>query len=157
MASTLRLGVAASLLALVLVRNLGGCLTHSCTLMGCAGRAVTVALVDEQGQAAAARGEVDFESHARAAFDCTVAPDLNRGDIACEQGVLQLGPMLNPGDTLALRFQNADGSFGEWQAVSLSVTRRVLPDFNGPDCDCEVSDATATPVVVPEGARLPWP
>ncbi|HEY6081383.1 MAG TPA: hypothetical protein VIW29_21355 [Polyangiaceae bacterium] len=148
----------ASLAGLGLASLLGACLPddslRTCTLKGCLGSGVTLALVDEQGGMAAARGEINLQE-SPSPFDCTAAPDANSNDRDCEEGVIQLGPPNDPNSTLELRFQLPDGSFEEWQAVPLTVQRRVLKDFNGPGCDCVVFEGTAMPVVVPEAARLP--
>jgi hypothetical protein len=131
---------------------LAGC-TQNCTDMGCLGHEVSVELVDDDGNRVPARGELSYSSHSTQAFDCTRAPDPYRNDYPCEDGVITLDTVYNRDDTIKIRFELEDGSSTDWQPVELTIEKRVLPDVNGPDCDCTVYDGTAEPVIVPEAAR----
>jgi hypothetical protein len=122
--------------------------------MGCLGKTVDVALVDDAGDPIAARGEIRYSSHQEGAFDCTVAPSAILGDVNCANDTLQIAAVYNDDDELDIRFEREDGSFSDWQPVPLTIERRVLADVNGPDCDCTVRDGTAEPVTVPAGAQL---
>ena len=133
---------------------LAGCVTHECDAAGCVGKRVSVELVDDAGErVVTARGELAYSKHSTKPFDCTRSPDAYRNDVACEDGVLALDSVYNPDDTIKVRFELPDGTATEWQPVELRIEKRVLADFNGPDCDCTVYDGTTEPVTVPEAAR----
>jgi hypothetical protein len=139
--------------ALGAVGGLVGC-DHSCTDIGCLGKKVEVALVDEAGDPVAARGEIRYSGHPGGVFDCTVAPTPTAKDVDCENDTLQVAPVFNDDDELDIRFELDDGSFSDWQPVPLTVEREVLADVNGPGCDCTVWNGTAEPVTVPAEAQL---
>lgn len=130
-----------------------GC-NQTCTDMGCVGQRVEVALVDDAGTAVAARGEIRYSGQQTKAFDCTVDAPAAVSDASCEEGKLQMDPIYNDADELDIRFERVDGTLSGWQPVPLAVDRRVLPDFNGPGCDCTMYDGHAAPVLVPADAQL---
>lgn len=45
------------------------------------------------------------------------------------------------------------GAFSAWQPVDLETHTEVIPDLNGPGCDCYYSTASAEPILVPVDAR----
>ena len=56
---------------------------------------------------------------------------------------------------IELRYQRADGSFTDWQAIDLPLEAETDPDFNGPDCPCTWYRARAEPRVVPTDVLVP--
>jgi hypothetical protein len=131
-----------------------GCNMQSCTLMAAVGPPVRVALVDDAGAPVVARGEVRYSHHRESTFDCSASPTSGR-QASCEEGELDLEPLYNRTDTIALRFRLDDDSFTDWIAVDLTIQSSTDPDFNGPGCEATTYSGTAKPVIVPEAARLP--
>jgi hypothetical protein len=110
-----------------------------------------VALVDEQGAAARARGEVRDSGHQTLPFDCGSAPEADFNDIDCVNGVLQLNPLYNANATIDVVFKLGDGSWGEPYRVQLKVEKQVVHEG---DCEQTVYQGTTEPVIVPAEARL---
>ena len=134
---------------------IAGCDTSDCTDMDCLGPAFEVTLLDADGApATAARGEIDYSRYGGGAngggeFDCSVSPDSDSGDVNCDEGVLRLSSVSNPGAELRIRFEREDGTFSDWKTVELTIERKVLADFNGPGCDCTIYQGSASAVTLP--------
>jgi hypothetical protein len=132
---------------------------HECAGALCRGDLPEVALVDEAGNASAARGEhrsVDARDEPATPFDCS-PPDAGQPSL-CSEGRLLLSVFeAYPGRRVELRFQLRDGSWSAWQALDLEITSHTDPDFNGPGCSCTWYTAKAAPIVVPPEARLQAP
>lgn len=107
-----------------------GCNLQSCTDMAAVGPPVRVALVDDAGAPAVARGEVRYSHHRDSTFDCS-ASLAGGGEARCE---FDLEPLNNRTDTIALRFRLDDDSFTDWTPVDLNIQSSTDPDFNGPGC-----------------------
>jgi hypothetical protein len=127
------------------------CLGQTCHLVDCGGF-VEVALVDEAGSAiAAVRGEYreGLQPGTVSSFACDANNAPSAGRVTCKDGKLSLQAARNLDAIDEIRFQLADGTFTEWQEVTLRVREHTDPDFNGPGCSCSWKSATAEPVVVP--------
>lgn len=128
-----------------------GCNLQSCTDMAAVGPPMRVAFVDDVGAPAMARGEVRYTHHRDSTFDCSASLTGSR-PATCE---LDLEPLNNRTDAIAVRFRLDDDSFTDWIPVDLTIQSNTDPDFNGPGCGATTLSGTAKPVVVPEAARLP--
>lgn len=114
---------------------------QSCTDMDAVGPPVRVPLVDDAGAPVVTRGEVRYTNHRESTFD--------------SDGTLELDPIYNRTDAIALRFRLDADSFTDWIPVDLTIQSMTDPDFNGPGCEATSYSATAKPVVVPAAAQLP--
>jgi hypothetical protein len=133
----------------------------TCTLGVCGGGTVEVELVDDDAQAAWARGEYRSRGASSAsqptAFDCSLSADAGRY-LPCSGGTLRLDSFTAwPTAVVEVRFVLNDGTWSAWQAIDLEFTEHIEPDFNGPGCSCTWYTATAAPIVLPPEARLPAP
>jgi hypothetical protein len=144
----MRMGCFVGLLGLV-----WGC-GKECAPIGCAGKNVRVALVDEHDAPAGARGEVRYSNHQTRSFDCGLAPEADINDINCVKDVLELDPVYGSNDTIDVVFKLRDGSWAEPYRAQLKVERQFVPSPGDEGCECSFSQGTAEPVIVPAEARL---
>ena len=134
-----------------LVWGYAGCVGARCNADLALGKNVQVALVDEQGAPAGARGKVQYSNNQTLPFDCGLAPEADFSDINCVNGVLQLAPVSNPSDTIDVVFELGEGSWAEPYRVQLEVEEQVVHEGA---CGQTIYQGTTKPVIVPAAAKL---
>jgi hypothetical protein len=126
----------------------------SCNAAGCGGAPIALNLIDDRGQAAAARGtlrELAGSSNPWT-FNCAAEPPEARFPLGCDNGVLTVS-VFGPNSKFEVQFELADGNQSEWQSVGLELTERTLEDFNGPGCPCTIYEGSSAPITVPATAK----
>lgn len=133
--------------------------TLTCTAKACGGGTLSIALVDDAGNAVEARGQFRVgDGLAPAFFDCTGSTQQTGSDPAfCKDSVIALDRWLSPDSIVELRYELAPDTYTEWERLQLQYTSHTERDFNGPGCDCTWYDAADRSTVVPEAARRPMP
>lgn len=115
-----------------------------------------VALVDDDGEVVAAKGEYRAGTGHTDSF--VVQFDCERDEAnyvhACVDGELLAGPPFAEDFFLEVRFELPDATFTEWLPVPLEITSETDSDFNGEGCPCTTYSGSAEPFVVPAEARL---
>lgn len=121
--------------------------------MACVSPPTHLDFVDEAGQSVAAKGQFRDRQGTRP-FDCADAPKQSVFDFGCTGGTLTI-----PADTRdaagEVRFVRDDGSFGDWQRISITSKTQTDEDFNGVGCPCSWVESKTEPLLVPEDARNP--
>ena len=92
-----------------------------------------------------------YSNHQTQPFDCGLAPEADINDINCVNGVLELGPVYNPSDTINVVFKLDEGSWAEPYRVQLKVEAQVVHEG---DCEQTIYQGTTEPVIVPAEAKL---
>jgi hypothetical protein len=128
-----------------------GCVGTTCPAVLYLGKEVQVALVDERGAPARARGEVRYSNHQTLRFDCGIALEAEINDLNCVNGILELAPVNGPSDTIDVVFKLGEDSWTEPYRVKLKVESELVHEG---DCEQTVYNGTTEPVVVPAQARL---
>lgn len=140
---------------MALLVGASACDDQPCERAACGGEVMRVALVDDEGELVAAKGEYRAGSLRTDSFVVSFDCDRNEASdtYACVDAELSVGPPWSEDFFLEVRFELPDGTFTEWQSVPLEVTSETDPDFNGEGCPCTTYSGSAEPFVVPAEAR----